>query len=172
MTVAGLELPARRGPRPTTHPANPHSQLDQQPVEAWVPRLLATTVFAIPDVVAGPSGVSVAGARALVLKEGRPAPAGGFMTGREFAHLHPAPDHSLHVVLTVADAGSVVAAGWGEPHPLAGTVAVPRGLTMVYAPRDAEEVAVVTQIVMAAARPQGPGQPSSSSPSKTPSSSA
>ena len=78
-------LPARAGDRPRTTPTNPHTQLDQQPADAYV--------------VEEPSGISVPGARALVLAPGEPSgPPEAFLTGREFAHLHPAPDHSLHAM--------------------------------------------------------------------------
>jgi hypothetical protein len=150
--MSTLDLPARAGARPTTRPENPHSQLDQQPTEAAVPQLLASAAFALPGVTEGPSGVSVPGARALILGEGRPTPVGGFMVGREFAHLHPDPDFSLHAALPPEDAATVIAAGWGEPHPLAGVHGLPTGLTMIYAPRERDEVAIVVEILAGALR--------------------
>jgi hypothetical protein len=39
--------------------------------------------------------------------------------GREFAHLHPAPDYSLHAMLPTETATDAVEAGWAEPHPVA-----------------------------------------------------
>ena len=147
-----LNLPARAGARPATRPENPHSQLDQQPTDAAVPGLLASAAFALPDVTEGPSAVSVPGARALILRDGRPAPAGGFMVGREFAHLHPDPDFSLHAALPPEDAATVIAAGWGEPHPMAGVDGLSPGLTMIYAPRDRDEVAIVVEVLAAVLR--------------------
>jgi hypothetical protein len=39
--------------------------------------------------------------------------------GREFAHLHPAPDYSLHAMLPTETATDAVEAGWAEPRPVA-----------------------------------------------------
>jgi hypothetical protein len=65
-------LPARTGGRPRTTPTNPHTQLDQQPSDLrWVDEL-ARRVFSLPGVVEEPSGISVPGARALVLAPGEP----------------------------------------------------------------------------------------------------
>ena len=67
------KLPSRTGERPRTTPTNPHTQLDQQPSELrWVEEL-ARRVFSLPGVVEEPSGISVPGARALVLAPGEPA---------------------------------------------------------------------------------------------------
>src|ERR671927_734261 len=95
-------LPTRAGDRPRTTPTNPHTQLDQQPADLrWVEEL-ARRIFALPGVVEEPSRISVPGARALVLVPDVAAgPPEAFLIGREFAHLHPAPDHSLHAMLPI-----------------------------------------------------------------------
>src|SRR4051812_30132032 len=79
-------LPTRSGDRPRTTPTNPHTQLDQQPSDLrWVDEL-AERVFSLPGVVEAPSGISVPGARALVLADGEPTgPPEAFLVGREFA---------------------------------------------------------------------------------------
>ena len=65
-------LPARAGDRPRTTPTNPHTQLDQQPVDLrWVEEL-ARRLFSLPGVVEEPSRISVPGARALVLAPDEP----------------------------------------------------------------------------------------------------
>ena len=104
---------------------------------------------------------------------------GGPACGREFAHIHTLyrPDDdpfvvaqkragarwqsyqgggqgSLHLCLTLRDAAAVLAAGWGEAHLLAGRAMgpgarVPRGLVLVYAPRDAGEVDVALRVLKA-----------------------
>ena len=71
------------------------------------------------------------------------------MIGREFAHLHPAPDHSLHVMVPGPLAEQLIANGWGELHPVARMGLLPHTAIMVYAPRDDDEVAVVARIVAA-----------------------
>jgi hypothetical protein len=143
-------LPVRAGDRPRTTPTNPHTQLDQQPGELrWVEKL-ARRVFALPGVVEEPSRISVPGARALVLAAGEPAgPQEAFLIGREFAHLHPDPDHSLHAMLPVETAREAVDAGWAEPHPVALRGLIPPTAVMLYAPRDEAELDVIERLVRA-----------------------
>jgi Luciferase len=143
-------LPARAGDRPRTTPTNPHTQLDQQPSDLrWVEEL-AERVFALPGVVEEPSRISVPGARALVLATGEPAgPPEAFLIDREFAHLHPAPDHSLHAMLPPETVTEAVEAGWAEPHPVALRGLIPRTAVMIYAPRDESELDVVERLVRA-----------------------
>jgi luciferase-like monooxygenase len=143
-----LELPQRAGERPQTTPTNPHTQLDQQPPDPRVADELARRVFALPGVVEEPSGISVPGARALVLAPGEPAgPPEAFLIGREFAHLHPAPDHSAHAMLPLDLAREAVDAGWAEPHPLARMGLIPETAVMLYAPRDDDELAVIETLI-------------------------
>ena len=143
-------LPARAGDRPRTTPTNPHTQLDQQPGDLrWVEEL-ARRVFALPGVVEEPSRISVPGARALVLAPGeRAGPPEAFLIDREFAHLHPAPDHSLHAMLPREMAAEAVAARWAEPHPVALRGLIPPTAVMLYAPRDEDELDVVETLVRA-----------------------
>lgn len=143
-------LPTRPGPRPATHKGLPHQQLDQQPADGRLRDALAERVFALPRVVEEPSGISVPGARALVVEAGAAVgPAEAFMVGREFAHLHPGDDHSLHMALPEPLAAEACAAGWAELHPLAVSGDRPRTLVMVFAPRDAAELEVVARLVEA-----------------------
>ena len=103
---------------------------------------------------------------------------GGPQCGREFAHIHTVyrPDSdpfvaaqrragapwqsyqgggqgSLHLCLTLRDAAAVLASGWGERHLLAGktmgSARIPRGLVLVYAPRDGAEVDVALRVLKA-----------------------
>jgi hypothetical protein len=143
-------LPPRTGDRPRTTPTNPHTQLDQQPSDlSWVDEL-ARRVFSLPGVVEEPSRISVPGARALVLAGGEPAgPPEAFLIGREFAHLHPAPDHSLHAMLPTETVEEAVAAGWAEPHPVALRGLIPSTAVMLYAPRDEAEREVIESLVRA-----------------------
>jgi len=143
-------LPARAGDRPRTTPTNPHTQLDQQPADPrWVEEL-AERVFALPGVHEAPSRISVPGARALVLAPGEPTgPAEAFLIEREFAHLHPAPDHSLHAMLPEETAREAIEAGWAEPHPVALRGLIPPTAVMLYAPRDEAELDVIERLVRA-----------------------
>ena len=143
-------LPVRLGDRPRTTPTNPHTQLDQQPTDlAWVEEL-ARRVFALPGVIEQPSRISVPGARALVLApEEATGPPEAFLIDREFAHLHPAPDHSLHAMLPAETVTEAVAAGWAEPHPVALRGLIPPTAVMLYAPRDEAELDVIEALVRA-----------------------
>jgi hypothetical protein len=138
----------RTGARPRTTRTNPHTQLDQN---APVP--LQEKVFSLarllPGVVVGPSHVSVPGTRAFHLP-GCDHPADdGFMLAREFAHLHPASDGSLHMSLPLKIVDTVIANGWAEYHPLAGKHGLPTNIVMVYGPRDDAELEIVGALVRA-----------------------
>jgi Luciferase len=148
--MASSQLAQRSGERPRTTPTNPHTQLDQQPTDPALIDELARRVFALPGVVEQPSRISVPGARALTLAAGEPVgPPEAFLIAREFAHLHPAPDHSLHAMLPLDVAQEAIDAGWAEPHPVARRGLIPATAVMLYAPRDAAEVDVVEALVRA-----------------------
>jgi hypothetical protein len=150
MRLPEHDFPVRRGPRPRTTPSNPHTQLDQQPHDPAVRERLRADLERLPDVVWQPSEISVPGAQALCLADGRgEGPPEAFMVGREFAHLHPDPDQSLHLMVPEALADHLIANGWGEPHPVARMGLLPPTAIMVYAPRDDEEAAAVARIVAA-----------------------
>jgi phospholipase/carboxylesterase len=111
---------------------------------------LAEQAFALPGVQERPSLISVPGARALWLQEDEPAgPPEAFMVGREFAHIHPLPDGSLHMVLPADWVEEAVRKGWAEPHPLARSGYIPATVVMVYGPRDAQELEVVMVLLRA-----------------------
>jgi Family of unknown function (DUF5519) len=148
MTVPEHAFPVRRGPRPRTTATNPHTQLDQQPDDPAVRELLLAELALLPGVAWRPSAISVPGAEALWLADDAGGgPPEAFMIGREFAHLHPVPDRSLHVMVPQPLAEQLIAEGWGELHPVARMGLLPRTAILVYAPRDDLEVAVVARIV-------------------------
>jgi luciferase-like monooxygenase len=146
----GRPLPERRGPRPQTTPTNPHMQLDQLP-RGRVLASLANLLFSLPGVREEPSAISVPGARALWLEPNDArGPREAFLVGREFAHLHPAPEGSLHAALPPSLAADAIAQGWAEVHPVARLGLIPGNVVMLYAPRDEGEVSVVLDLVRAA----------------------
>jgi hypothetical protein len=143
-------LPTRVGDRPHTTPTNPHTQLDQQPIDLRWTEELARRIFALPGVLEEPSRISVPGARALVLAPDEASgPPDAFLIGREFAHLHPAPDHSLHAMLPTETVTAAVDAGWAELHPVALRGLIPSTAVMLYAPRDEAELEVIEGLVRA-----------------------
>src|SRR5919205_1320788 len=151
--------PVRSGSRPRTTPTNPHTQLEQNPRREVVDEL-ARKVFALPNVEERPSAISVPGARALWLREDVPAgPQEAFMIEREFAHIHPMPDGSLHAALPPEVAPEAIDKGWAEQHPVARMGYIPQNVVMIYAPRDAEEIEVVAGLVEEAYRYAGGAAP-------------
>jgi hypothetical protein len=140
-------LPRRAGEKPaTTHPTrgnpHPHAQLDQR-----APVLLQEQLFeravTLPGVVVTRSCVSVPGARAFQLEEAfATGPPEAFQCEREFAHLHPPHDGSLHLTLPPPAYQEVLAQGWGEPHPISGTM-------MLFGPRDTDELEVTWRVLQA-----------------------
>jgi hypothetical protein len=147
------QLTTRRGPKPATNPGLPHQQLDQQPPDDLLRDALAIRVFGLAGVSEEPSGISVPGARALVLDPALArGPRDAFLVGREFAHLHPGQDHSLHMALPESVARAACEAGWAEPHPLAASGRAPKTLVMVFAPRDEQELDVVARLVQTSYR--------------------
>jgi len=138
----------RPGPRPETTPTNPHSQLTQNAPPELQERLFAYAA-ALPDVTVGPSGVSVPGARAFHLPTAAREEREAFMVAREFAHLHPPSDGSLHLVLPPNEIDAAIENGWAERHPLAGRFGMPGNIVMVYGPRDEDELQVVAELIRA-----------------------
>jgi hypothetical protein len=141
MSSAG-SLPARRGPHPETIGPRPHAQVSQQS-PPHIHKQLAARALELPGVSGADSLVSVPGALAFVLDE---AMAGGppeaFQAEREFAHLHPEDDGSLHMTLPPDVAREAYRKGWGEPHPVSGT-------PLVFAPGDEDELEVVLRLLRA-----------------------
>jgi luciferase-like monooxygenase len=141
------ELPQRFGPKPdTTHPSREHPEPHKQ-ISQIAPLHMQEQLFmraqSLPGVTVGKSLVSVPGARAFHLDEVLAhGPAGAFQRGREFAHIHPAHDGSLHMTLPHGLYEEVLAKGWGEPHPVSGTM-------MVWGPRTEEELEVIWTLVRA-----------------------
>jgi hypothetical protein len=142
MPAQGFALPPRKGQRPEVIGPMPHSQTSQNaPPE--LQEALHERALALPAVHAADSLVSVPGARAFVLdEEAANGPPEAFQRGREFAHLHPPSDGSLHLTLPAGLAAEAYAKGWGEPHPVSGT-------PLIFGPRDEEELEVVWRLLKA-----------------------
>ncbi len=138
----------RAGPRPKATPTNPHTQLDQIAPAELQERVFATA-SSLQGVVVGPSAVSVPGARAFHLPSCATPARAGFMVEREFAHLHPASDGSLHMALPPDVVDAVIENGWAERHPLAGRYGLPTNIVMVYGPRDDAELSIVEGLLRA-----------------------
>ena len=142
MSSDGISPPPRQGGRADTTGPRPHAQISQNaPPE--LQRALADRALQLPSVSEAESLVSVPGARAFVLaEESALGPPEAFQAGREFAHLHPEHDGSLHMTLPADVAEGAFGKGWGEPHPISGT-------PLIYGPRDDEELEVVWRLLRA-----------------------
>lgn len=122
----------------------PHSQVDQNsPPEIFA--ALADWLFGLPKVREGRSRVSLPSSRAAWITED--VSITNPLAEREFSHLHMEPGPgSQHLGLPTEDGETVLAQGWGEPHPIDGLRPGVRYL-MVFAPRDVDELEVVKDIV-------------------------
>ena len=106
-----LDLPTRAGEKPKTTSSNPHQQQSQNPAPE-VYALLLSRAFDFPQVERRPSAVSVPGAEALWLDEGvAGGPPEAFLIGREFAHVHPPYDGSMHMMLPAESVEQLVDKG-------------------------------------------------------------
>ena len=150
-TFPDAVLPHRAGPPPQVAWDIPQQQLSQN-APASLQEALFERVTALPGVHGAPSLISVPGARAFTLP-GADGPEDAFLVpqGREFAHLHPAYDGSLHLALPPEAAADLVAHGWGVPHPWAGT-RLAAGFVMLFGPRTEAELETVLGVVTTAHR--------------------
>jgi Luciferase len=143
-------LPLREGARPLTTDIAPQSQIDQIP-DAASHEATRALVTAWPNVIKRASMRAPGGTVGLFLsdKEAQ-GPPEAFLLGTEFAHLHPLPDGSLHMVLPPAVGRTAIEKGWAIAHPMAGQPTVSSCTVMIFAPRNAAERAVVASLLRTA----------------------
>ncbi len=144
-------LPTREGAPPQTTDAPAGTNVAHEQASQQAPRALQEQLYArmqrLEGIRTGPSLVSVPGARALFLAEDLArGPRDAFLVRNEFVHLHPPYDGSLHIALPGPLHTELRAKGWGEAHPRN-----PR-ISMVYGPRNAQELEVVWALVEASYR--------------------
>lgn len=145
-------IPLRTMSRPIVSGIAPHRQLNQRS-DRTVYELLSSSISKLAD--AHPKRLRIATSsfekHCTALFSNRQV---NKTKNGEIAHAHPI-DGSLHMTLHPVDAKIVIENGWGERHPLARggfcTRFVPVGFIMIYAPRTAEEVRVVMDIIRAGA---------------------
>jgi len=147
-----LPLPQRRGQRPETTETNPRRQLTQNAPEE-LQEALWERMAGLPNIDTGPSLVSVPGARAIfICSDCAGGPPSSFIKAREFGHIHPVHDGSIHITLPEHVRDEALDKGWVEPHPLAARNIVPASVVMVYGPRDPQELEVVWALVQESQR--------------------
>lgn len=142
------ETTTRHGDAPLVSTGTPHQQLTQA-APFHLQEELYRRCCRMLDAEAHPSLVSVPGARALSVRAPVLRPDGRFMARREFFHLHPSYDGSMHVCLPLSSARRAMANGWADFHPLAGKL-LPRGTVLFYGPRDEVELETCWSVVQQA----------------------
>jgi len=140
----------RHGETPKTtkpdeeHPF-PHQQLTQNAPKEFQDELVVRASL-LPGVDVTESCISVPGARAFRLDSAMAAgPDDAFQCETEFAHIHPPGDGSLHMTLPHAVYDRMLDTGWGEPHPISGTM-------LVFGPRTEDELELVWQFIVTSYR--------------------
>jgi len=137
-----FEMPDRPGPAPRTRGPVPHGQLNQI-APTTLQEELWQRMRSLAGVYLAPTHVPYPEARAIHLApEFGTGPDDAFIKhSREFAHLHPQQDGSLHMTLPPLVKKVVTEAGWGVPHPIQNT-------QLVYGPRDRDEIELVWRVLL------------------------
>lgn len=142
-----LELLDREDNTPLTTATSPHKQLSQNGAY-HIHRKLMLWTYTISFVEIRPSLISKSGAQGLFLSETVKLINPHAVLEREFCHIHPYPDGSLHLFLPMTDAKEIVVKGWGEFHPLAFLKEIPSNFIMLYSPRSERELSLVKEIIL------------------------
>ena len=149
------QLEHRPGRRPSVAPYPiPHRQLTDRATHALIERLTAAVTAEV--LLDGPFHLARSRFErrgdALHLSDLHSASPWISRTKGEIVHVHET-EGSLHVVLQPDDAQTVVSAGWGELHPLAGRpfLGLPETYVFLYAPRDSDDADLIEQIIHRAA---------------------
>ena len=142
--VTGLPTVSRSWERALTSdaPINTniaHQQLDQQS-PTHIQEELRVFLSSLEGMTSWATKISVPGARAVFTPDTTAATA----AADERVHLHPSTDGSLHIALPDQTRTQYITSLWrGEAHPRNPTTA------MLYGPRDARELEIIKQIIMA-----------------------
>ncbi|EAQ93407.1 hypothetical protein CHGG_01642 [Chaetomium globosum CBS 148.51] len=151
--AAGIlsQLPYRPGPRPVVAGLAPQRQLNQHGAIPSSNRLRAA-IQAVTQRLPGDfvTATSCLEKHGFALFARHPVNVCG---NGEVCHIHTS-DRSMHLNLHPDDIREVLEKGWGQRHPMAweGWVRspVPRTFTMIYAPRDENDLKIVCGIIEAA----------------------
>lgn len=150
------KLPKRKGTKPTIAPfAVPHRQTDQHNNEAI--RKLQQQIF---DDMAASKEYALE-YKMSYLERNNPGlflrdstasnPTVVPVSHGEVGHIHHF-DGSMHIILSPSDTKTVIEAGWGELHGLAGDGRAAKTYMMIYSPRDKNELAITQKILEAAVK--------------------
>ena len=147
MKMNELELEDREDCAPLTTATSPHKQLSQNGAD-HIHRKLMVWTYTISFVEIKPSIISKSRAHGLFLSEMVKLINPHALIEREFCHIHPYPDGSLHLFLPMTDAKEIVLKGWGEFHPLAFLKEIPSNFIMLYSPRSHYELSLIKRIIL------------------------
>jgi phospholipase/carboxylesterase len=147
-----ISVPPRRGSPPATSRVIPHLQLDQFTSTEMVSKLIAQCLQ-LEQVRRKESRMAAPSTAALWIPDDfAMGPADAFIDDHEFCHIHEAPQGSLHLTLPREIRESIVRLGWGEPHAMVALGSISESTSLVYAPRDEDELQIVTAVVEASYR--------------------
>lgn len=142
-----LLLSEREDSSPLTSSTAPHKQLSQNgSLEIYNKLVLWVSTMNFVEIK--PSVISKLRSQGLFLSNDIKSINPRAVIAREFAHIHPYPDGSLHLFLPMTDAKEVVQKGWGEFHPLAFSKQIPSNFIMFYCPRTEDELAMVKEMIL------------------------
>lgn len=151
--LGNTPLPKRNDARPLTAGIAPHRQITQYGTTQCFQALCQTLQsFASSNPSDFETRTSCLEKHGLALFAKRPARQSRFQG--EICHVHDT-DHSLHLFLNPEDITEVLRKGWGERHPMAWEwgpwkPVVGPYFVMIYAPRNENELRVVSRIIEAA----------------------
>ncbi|EGO52383.1 hypothetical protein NEUTE1DRAFT_71898 [Neurospora tetrasperma FGSC 2508] len=147
-------LPYRPGPRPSVAGLAPQRQLNQAgplPIYNALRSSLESLAHRYPNRFV--TATSCLEKHGFALFSRHPVNVCG---NGEICHIHTHSDRSMHTNLHPDDIKEVLEKGWGERHPMAWSTrghrrgGVPETFTMVYAPRDENDLRIVCKIIEAA----------------------
>jgi hypothetical protein len=149
-------LPVRQGARPKIAPQPvPHRQLDQfvgDDMRQKVRELFDGTVARGSERLEYKHSYLEKRHPAVFLRHPEQGHAHAEKSHGEVAHIHPS-DSSMHMLFSPSDAKSVILAGWGERHALAGRslpgteLVLPDTYLLIYPPRNESELAVTARLL-------------------------
>ncbi|RGP65149.1 hypothetical protein FSPOR_7539 [Fusarium sporotrichioides] len=148
------DVPVREAPRPTvgswTAPSRQLTDMASKDIIDRYQSFLSSLTSESPSKLKIATSVVERHGQALFVASENPNnPIAKSMYG-EVGHMHGS-DGSMHLNLAPRDAKLVLERGWGQRHPLGGTILY-LGDVMVYAPRSEEEFEIAKKITRAAAK--------------------
>ncbi|KAF4338521.1 hypothetical protein FBEOM_7560 [Fusarium beomiforme] len=148
------DVPVREAPRPRvgkwTAPSRQLTDMAEQPLIERYQSFLSSLASASPSKLKIATSLAERHGPALFVASEKPSHPVAKRTRGEIGHMHGS-DGSIHVNLTPKDAKLVLEKGWGQRHPISGTVLYV-GYVMVYAPRNEDELEVLKTITRAGVR--------------------